>query len=276
MSEFEAHLQAQYKTDRPFLTNTSTVNGDALTITPRSGQFKASAERAIDLDTPFSHENRQFGSPSHHIGMETSVSADDLNSDYFGAFVFGAILKKPGSDDHRVPQELAFMLNIFQAYADYQYTHNPQATDALALMSCRVLPLIAGDTQLASDWHLHRNFPMLDQDVQRARFFGLDEKSIEHLISVDGDKIQSEMFWSPICPTEMQTARSDRALNFTEVSNAYHLDEGEENNMSHRQLQAGEMVVGDALTWHRAVTVPHTLHGKRRAILVVNYCPVIR
>ena len=194
MAEFDSWLDKQYG-EGAYLTSSKIDWDDCNVVTPNpTGQY-STMNSVLSADALIVHEKRFRGSGSISLGC-LEIPKNIIPSNYCGAFLFGAVIKKAGEDEHHIPRELSALTSVFQAYADYQYDISEYAHDKIAVISFRALKLDVDRPQIAPHWHLHDNFKNNDELYNRLCFFDTQKEHAEAYQDVSPYMVHHEAYIS--------------------------------------------------------------------------------
>lgn len=220
-----------------------------VTIEPNPNRLAPAWVTEPCLDGPWTSPSLSRGSPYFSLG-EHRIPSTLLST---RMFVYLAVLKRAGEDQHHIPVPLLDLAPIIQTLADYQYQNSPFARTKVCAISLRVLPIQQGVAQIGDGWHIHKPYATMSNLSKRMRFYGSSRESIEQLSLASAKLIRTESYYSTTQSTIIQTQAFARDLAVTEGSTEFKLiDAMEESMLPQRQLNPYELAVGTSHTYHKA------------------------
>ena len=212
-------------------------------------------------------ERLAYGAGGLSVGFNTRA----LGFTCKGVSVFGALIKVPGSDAHRVPRQLAPIAPVLQQIISHEYAANPDTHDKFCQILFRYLPLKPGVKQVSENsWHIHK---IMDRDniarnAERMRIMEVNvPENFAQLVS--RHVVQSEYLFSDVAGSLIQTAPSDTPMALTEKDGEYVLTNGAPAH--HRQALPGEIVKLNSHVFHCAATPNAIEYGRPRSVLFVGF-----
>ncbi len=273
------HNLNNYLTNRfgsgPYLTSVDLSTNKSLIVTPKSNltdRFNLATQHTPLIDGAWHNNHVLRGDPAVSLGDFPLASSDILKNK---AFIYLAVLKNAGEDDHHIPDQLEVLTPVFQALADYQYAHSPFARSKICAISLRVLPVEPMAPQIGEGWHIHKPYASIRDLSGRMSFYNSAMESIQKMTATCVPLMQTESYFSTQHPTIVQTAP---ALNDLE------LEEGKSelkikghvninNVLPHRQMRPYEIVVGSGHTYHTPTTPQDNGNGAYRLFMKHLYIP---
>lgn len=266
-------LNETYGKGRYLTPGLLTPSTDIIIRPKRSSDFNRAAN-ALIADDLWTERNRLHGTGSVSLGTH-DIGENVIPEGFDGAFLYGTIIKAPGQDIHRVPSQLDFLAPVIQKMADRKYDLSPQARDNIGGISLRILPVRENARQTGYAWHAHKPFVPSATFDERAQFFEMTDDAIRYASMTSMRLLQTEFYFSNICPTLVQTAPSNSPLPLKETGNEYLVD-CEGDPLPFRQSEPFEIVGGTGCTYHAASTVTSADNGKVRLFLALSYVPTVK
>ncbi|NBX65664.1 MAG: hypothetical protein EBQ96_01545 [Proteobacteria bacterium] len=258
-------LNAQYG-QGTYLTNGALDYSQTVRFEPRlCGKFGGLARIPdrfmFETDVP-------YGDGAVSMGQWDGQFSNPLG--YDGVFLFAVTIKKPGTDEHILPRQLAHMAPIIQEIASMEYALNGNTRDKYCGIMMRTLPLTSGVKQVSeNDWHAHH---VLTADYLRAknrdRFLEIPEDTLEQLPLLSTRVAQTEYLYSNICGSLVQTRPAAQPMEYVEGDGVYML---KRPPLNFRQTADGEIVRSNSLVFHCAATPDAKDYGRLRTLLFVGY-----
>lgn len=174
-------------------------------------------------------------------------------------------VKRAGETQYTLPERLSSLAPILKRMIE-DFERNNDAFEYHAILTYRRMPLKKDQDQIGNDWHTHRP---TDPKILRETM-GLDERVCQLFDDVDPNYVQTEYLISDEEPTLIQSKKAPEKLRLKKEKGGVTCN-GE--NLPFRQAEKGEIVRGDAYSFHRAASYQKD-DDKERNFLLLMFYPV--
>lgn len=239
-------------------------------------QFTPSKPAAIlktilKIDKLRPHMSAHRGDISISLG-EINVRQPILPERYDGALTEDIIIKAPGEDVHYIPSQLESLVPVFQAFADFQYRHSPYATGKIGVARITMHPLKSGRLQQGNGWHRHTLSIAATYSPKHLADFEINDDDARIIATASTKLAATEGYWSNNCPTLLQRAFANSALNTVRTDTTHTIDGPIETPpFEFEQARPNELNVATSETFHTSAVPSASENGLRRVFLYIGY-----
>lgn len=269
----QEQLRGIYGEGNYLLNSDLTWNEDVSFQTDALFNAEARDNDFLKLDTYNTQHGIDHGASHASLGI---INIDDplLLGGYAGADLFMVAIKEPGTDVHKIPDQLMPLQPVFKSAAQHQFQYSKYAYNKYCLAMIRYLPLLEDQRQITQEQpHCH-----LGGDVYGERYIqafddnGADASEIRRILNNKAHAMTlNDYNWSNTCPTAQQIHQTDKPIDT--LTKMIHVRATKQNTtqIPFRQVLPMELTVANGIIYHEASVPDDEEYGQKRMLLLISY-----